>query len=432
MYKQQFLHALGKKSALISSFLFFLSSALALLFTYRLGSMRIDKGQTPGLRDIGTYFSGGLTILQGDNPYENPFFRIGPTGGFLLGILAKLAPDFLAATMIMALSIFGFVYFVCTFAGYESIRSFPWLFMGVLIFISSQRENLVNIQITGVLALFTALGFRLIECTSPVKIWVGVVLIAIAMETKPHLLALFVVVLLIYRDKQKLLIRIAIMIILSHLLISLYVGQLITLKWLRLLADLGSSAKEGTLPERIAFETPFNFFGISPNVSSMIMLTIFLTFSFVLIKLAHRVNTNFLALLIPSFGVFFHFYDLALAFGLMLSFLYKNQRFKTLFLIFGAYLVPQKFDTPTNWTLVLALMLILAISIHWRKPIKVVLHFGLGAGGWLTYIFLVNALLPFIDIHELSMTLSVVIALFASINISLKSRQKTIHSTNER
>jgi hypothetical protein len=402
---------------------FFVVCAATLLFSYRLGSLRIDKGQTPGLRDIGTYFSGGLAILQGDNPYENPFFRIGPTGGFLLGILAKLAPDFLAATLIMALSIFGFVYFICTFAGYESLRSVPWLLMGVLIFISSQRENLVNIQITGVLALFAALGFRLSERSSKVASFFSTLFLAISIETKPHLLGLFILVVLIERREFQKFLRILFAILTSHALLSLYIGKIITLEWAKIILDLGSKASENELPERIAFDTFFKLFGVSSSVSTLIMLSVFLFLSIALLIQATTRSTYHLGLLIPSFGIFFHYYDLALAFGLFLAFLYKQRNFRLLFLSIGLFLIPQNFSSTQNVVLILLLLGILSISVSGMRYRPLLINFAIGLISWLIYIMFVEAFSSSVDIHELSMSISIIYSLF--IGVFLVARNST-------
>jgi len=420
MFKRQILKSDKKKHSFIS-LLFLLASSSALIFTYRLGSMRIDKGQTPGLRDIGTYFSGGLAILQGENPYENTFFRIGPTGGFLFGVLAKLAPDFLAATLVMAVSIIGFVFFVSTFAGYRELIGFPWLFMGVLVFISSQRENLVNIQITGVLALLAALGYRLAEQTSFVAKALSIIFLAISVETKPHLLGLFILVVLIQHRRLKSIIGVGATILASHVLLSIYIGKLITLEWVKIIFSLGSRAQVDDLPERIAFDTFFTLLGISSEVSVAIMLFIFVSLSLTVLIMSRTKQTYHLGLLIPSLGIFFHYYDLALAFGLFLTVLYKERLYKTLFLSIGLFIIPQNFASMQNVILILLLLVMLSLLISrgiWRLFF---MYFAIGSLSWLLYIFVVESIAPKVEIHELSMSLSIIYSLITGVILMFRS-----------
>ena len=396
---------------------FFLTSSLILLFTYRLGSLRVDKGQVPGLRDIGTYFNGGLAIISGENPYENPYFRIGPTGGLLLGVLAKIAPDFLAATLIMALSIFGFAFFIGTFSGYQKLISFPWIFLGVVIFISAQRENLVNIQITGILALSLAYGFRLIEKDRKIIRLLGVLLIAISVETKPHVVGLFVLLLLIYAKKYRYLFSIGLTLLLFQALISLYVREFIILSWFKLVLNLGKEAAADQLPERIAFETPFELFEISSKVAIMIMGILFLGFSLASIVIAQKINTLHLGLTLPSLGIFFHYYDLALAFGLMLTILYSRRHYKLLFVIIGSYLLPQNFGSVKNLILVTLLLMILSASIFWTRPVDAIMHSVLGMTSWLVYVFLVKIFNRQVDIHELSMSINIITSIVVGVHL---------------
>lgn len=347
--------------------LFFLANSLILVYIYRLGSLRVDKGQTPGLRDIGTYFRGGLAIISGENPYEDPYFRIGPTGGLILGLLAKSTPDSLSATFIQVLSVFGFVYFIGRFAGYGEIKTFPWTFLGIIVFISSQRENLVNIQITGILALLVAFGFRLTESDNCALKVVGLLFVAIAVETKPHLLSLFVILILLQLRKTIYLVGIFSIILLLHALISLHIQELVTLSWLRLIFGLGKDATSGQLPERIAFETPFRLIGVNSTSSVIIMSIVFCILFTLLVCMAQRKKVSHLGLLAPSFGIFFHYYDLALAFGLILTMLYKNNEYKVLFMALGVYLVPQNFFTISNASLVSLLLGLLATSLFGKS-----------------------------------------------------------------
>lgn len=409
---------------------FFLSSTIFLLFIYRLGSLRIDKGQTPGLRDLGTYFSGGLAILAGEDPYENAYFRIGPTGGLLLGFIAKLFPDYLAATLVMAASVLGFVYFLGTFSGYKKINSFPWVFMGVVIFISAQRENLVNLQISGILALFAAIGFRFLYSRSRLTNLTGISLVAIAIETKPHVLALFVLAVLLSRRKFRSIFGIFVLLLISHLLISIHTDRLITISWLRLLLNLGKKANEGELPERIAFETPFLAIGVSPSTSVIIMLVISLVSATILLFVSRRLDTLHLGLILPSLGIFFHYYDLALGFGLMLSLLYANRHYRLLFLLLGLYLVPQNFDLLPNIILVILLMTVLAFSVFKLDFKRVLSYVGFGVASWSIYALMISVLVSQVDIHELSMSVSILVAIAAGIKMIRDSRSDAIEKSS--
>lgn len=413
--------------------IFFVVCCLVLLFTYRLGSLRVDKGQTPGLRDIGTYFSGGLAILHGENPYENSYFRIGPIGGLLFGILAKIAPDFVAATLVMAISIFGFTYFVCSFAGYKNFRSFPWFFMGVLVFISSQRENLVNIQVTGILALFAAMGFRLLDKSTVTANLFSVAFLAIAIETKPHVLGLFVLVKLLENRRFRRISEVFVFITVLHIFLSIHIGNIISLEWFELISNLGSKASQGELPERIAFETLFELAGISSTTSFIISLSILTIFSLILLTQATIRNTHHLALIVPSLGIFFHYYDLALAFGLFLTILYRQRCNWALSVSIGLYMIPQNFFSAQNIYLFLLLLFILSAMLSERKLSEMLINFSLGLLSWCLYISVIRLMSSEVDVHELSMSLSIVYTMVGGIVLSLMnlSQSKTVLQSNK-
>jgi hypothetical protein len=322
----------------------------------------------------------------------------------------------------MSMSLFGFCYFAGTFAGYSTLRSFPWFFMGILLFISSHRENLVNIQITGFLALLAALGFKSLEMGAILSRLIGTALIAISIETKPHLLGLFVLVTLIQRKKYNVVGALIVFFLSFQILISIYIGELITKSWLKILFSLGKNSAEGALPERIAFETPFLLIGISPKISTLLMIGFFAVGSALTLVIARKKSTGYLGLVIPSFGIFFHYYDLALAFGLMLTLLYSKKHFKEFFLLIGIYLVPQNFESLLNIALVVIVILSLALSTAWKSWATVLHYVFLGIVSWCSYIFFVKLAVASIDIHELSMSLSILLSLTMALWLYRKNR----------
>ena len=198
--------------------------ALASSYLYRLGSARIDKGLTPGMRDLGTYQFAGRSILEGNNPYVNPQVRIGPLGSFFIGILDWFFPQNLLAWIALLSVPISLGIFVKVVLLYERNRSSiaPWLLL--LPWLSSTRENLVNIQITGFILLLFSLGLRITTdfSNSDISQFVGCFFLAIAIDMKPHLLVLLLIVTQLRQRKFGRIFVVIGIILSSHVFLSLY------------------------------------------------------------------------------------------------------------------------------------------------------------------------------------------------------------------
>lgn len=183
--------------------LLFVFSTFALVFIYRMGSARVDRGTEPGMRDLGTYLRAGSNFLQGVDPYTDPAMRLGPSLLPFFGVINLVLPEDLLAIIFQLLAILGILFLVNSITEL-SFRNHLAMYLAICWF-SATRENLVNIQITGLLALLAGCGIRLLKNSrSKVMNLVGCYLFVLASDTKPHIFLLMTIAFLVIEKKLNL------------------------------------------------------------------------------------------------------------------------------------------------------------------------------------------------------------------------------------
>jgi hypothetical protein len=399
----------------------FLISCIASAYLYRLGSARVDRGYEPGLRDLGTYISGGEAILLGENPYLNPWVRIGPSGLLFFSILNNLLGSWFFATLIQILTPICFTYFAFVLLELNKNPKFKLCYqiLPVLPWISAVRENLVNIQITGIVAIGFAGGLALIKKRS--KIWIAAIPIAFAIDTKPHLVLLPFVVFLVMERHKKLLIMTGTYIATVHLITSLWTDVWITKEWIWQLLGLYEKAEENQLAESIAIWPIVNQLGLTPFFSTKLSSLIFVVLTLKLLSVARKKSQTQLysiALVIPSFGVFFHYYDLAPTVILIVFALITANKVKTLQYILGLIIIPENFLDRSALILLMLTLGYLTFAINnFRVSVCIILRIFCS---WLIYAIVTSFLGQHFGIHAVAMTIQIVILSYLAF-VSLKT-----------
>ena len=413
-----------------------ITSSLIFSYLYRLGSARVDKGMPPGMRDLGTYLFAGKAILEGDNPYLNPQVRIGPLGGLLIGVLDVFFSSGAIAWIALLSVPLGLAFFVKACLLEEGNKSFiaPWLV--IIPWLSSTRENLVNIQITGFLLILYASGTILLARKRDSRFFFlcGCILIAFSVETKPHLLLFFFVVqALRFRQFTRILTVFSIIII-GHFSLTLFTAHNLTFEWFKILSGLQKDSTKAELPESIAFWPILHQMGITGIATSYISLTIMITVSIALLSLALKnpgLDTRVLSLLMPSLGFFFHYYDLAPAISLFIVSTYAKGKSNSAALFLGVFVIPENFSDRKSIILLIVALTYAQITTRLFSNFKFMKGMSRSLLTWLLYALVITILSRSFDIHSLAVSATIFFIFSASIHELLK-KTRTQEGNNKR
>lgn len=339
---------------------------VSIIFIYRLGSARIDKGFEPGMRDLGQYLRAGEAFLQKLNPYEDPATRFGPILMPFFGLLSFSIPEIILATLFQFLGIFGIVFFALAICGHRLEGNS--LAIALIACLSSVRENLVNIQVTGFLALIFAMGYLMLDSKRHhISKMLGLIFICAAIDAKPHLFALTFAAIFVYERRFKVLVAALGVEIFFHAILSLYSGQVLTIRWLRTILGLVDRKSRGQLGESLAVWPLLESIGM--NSSDVIYFSTFSVFGLMCVLAAILASRQKLkiqviqfSLFVPSFGIFFHYYDFAPLAALVVFRMFVEKRSSLLFFLIPIFVIPSGFTSTTSLLLVLLAQSILLVS----------------------------------------------------------------------
>ncbi len=341
----------------------FISSLVALLFLYRLGSERVDKGTEPGMRDLGMYLAGGRSFLDKIDPYVATQMRFGPSLLPFFGILDKVFDDRFLAISFQLTAILGIVIFASIFSKISIRKNF--LLVTIVCWLSSVRENLVNIQVTGLLAFLFASGYHLaFSRKKKLFEFMGFFLMAISIDTKPHLFGLTFIVICSYLRNLHALVSVSAIVIANHVILSMFNGHFLTLSWFRTLSGVYDLRNSGELGESLFLWPILEKFGLSESIGALsstvvcLLLIIYLLFKTVQNKETYRQIIE-LSLMIPVFGIFFHYYDLAPLIALLYLNLVQERQLKTAISLLPIILIPGNFLSAQNIVLIFGVFLLL-------------------------------------------------------------------------
>jgi hypothetical protein len=405
------------------SFSSMLVSVFALLFIYRLGSARVDKGTEPGLRDLGTYLNAGSAFFAADNPYSDPYMRVGPSLLPLFGTLDLLVSKNILAVVFQLLSLLGPLYLVYVITK-VSVKNHLTIYLAIIWF-SAIRENLVNIQITGLLALFFGFGLKLLELAhSRIPRFIGLYFLALAVDTKPHIFGLLVVALLVYRRNYKYLMTVFSIVALNHSLLSILIGEFLTLSWMATLFGLYDNKAKGNLGESLMLWPILEYFGVNPTITANVSLICFtILFSLLFYRIYNKtiaeVNVITMSLIIPTFGFFYHYYDLAIVVAIWFAQMFSENRNRLVLISLPFLLIPSGIDQ--NWNLVIVLgiyLLIRSFEVCFAKISSFETTFAIGV--YVLYSLLLKFSIPL----ELKQQVQVTLLALSIMLISLFSNPK--------
>lgn len=362
-------------------------SISALIFVYRLGAPRVDGGFEPGMRDVGTYLRAGEKFLDGNDPYVDPAARFGPSLLPLFGFMNQTLPENVLVIFFQIFSIVGILYFVSRLTSFSLLSNLKIII--VLCWLSSVRENIVNIQVTGLLCFLFGLGYQVVKRNrNPSSRFIGCLLLAASIDSKPHLFGILFLALFLYERRYREIPIVLSIIVFTHSILSLWVGKFLTLSWLQTLFFLYEKRKSGTLGESLVLWPIIEHFGVNKELSSILSILIFVGLLSVLILRVSRSELSRnqvieLSMLVPSFGIFFHYYDLAPLIAVLLVNLLNEDRLKEIVFLLPVALIPGNSAELWNFLIILGAFFLLMLDFRFARLRAIDLLTAIGI--WTTY-----------------------------------------------
>ena len=287
-------------------------TAIGLIYYYRQGGIKDIGLLETGLRDVGVYIDGGNRVLGGVNPYLKGL-RGGTYGVIPIALLFKLVPLQFATIYFQILSFLGIAVFI-KFLGIGwnlNLENYAVMLASIMVF-SSTRELLATNQIIALCLGFLGGGLILLQLDSKVARIAGIGLVTVAIDLKPHIFGLFLVMLLINYRKYRELTAIITYLVTCHLIIDLFHRRILEIDWLEMLAGFQNRATESGLGDSVTFWPIISSVFQVQNFSRMLLVTPFLLVALASILCFGKKMTQLSVLLsafAPSFLFYFHYYD---------------------------------------------------------------------------------------------------------------------------
>lgn len=311
-----------------------------------------------GVRDLGYYEEAGKLLASKGNPYEELAWRSGPTGTIFLHFVFGAFPNEAKIVLFQSVSVLGFILLIKPFL--KGLNSLQLNFLFAAVIASAPvRETLSAKQLTGLMAMTIALSITPIlmrENLSRKQTIFASLMLAIALDLKPHILIPLLTMLIFYKSGLRLILLTATLWAFMQGALSLYVKKFLLLEWFNNIKDLGNSlGKEG---ESVSLWKMLIIADISENlvisIASVFQIAI-LVFGLYLLKKQSIFFAILLVLISQSLGHYVHIYDFALVSTMMLGLItIKNLRYShLLFLMFIT--VPLEYLKVSNIVLIVAL-----------------------------------------------------------------------------
>lgn len=269
---------------------------------------------TGDMHDAGVYFRSGLDVIHGENPY--PKSRWGTFGPVPFAIVVSLIPDNLQAIFIKLLSFLCLAIFV-KFLLPKMSNSKLILSLLFCTWLSAFRELIATNQMSLIsLGLFTV-GTKITSRNSNgIDSWgrktIASFFFLVSIELKPHLiLALFLFWIVLNRLKSVAFLTFFLAVV-SHALINASQAKILEVDFLENILGLGDRAASSALGDSLSFWPILNHYIEAPSAFFIAALILPVTLTCYGALLAYKgiwLQALFIAFIIPSTSIYFHYYD---------------------------------------------------------------------------------------------------------------------------
>jgi hypothetical protein len=191
-------------------------------------------------------------------------------------------------------------------------------------------------------------------------------MLVLALDTKPHIFVLITIIFLVIEKKVKLIWSIFGLLALNHSILSLINGNFLSLSWLRTLLGLYDAKSQGELGESLVIWPLLERLGVDPKITSFLSIALFLILIFYFLTNMHLaesrpVNYYLMALTFPSIGIFFHYYDIAIAISIFFANVISSNRLKVALVALPFALVPSGVENLRNTAIIVGILILLKL-----------------------------------------------------------------------
>ena len=328
-----------------------------------------------GIHDVGAYIDSGKTLIDQKNPYALSGAKWGTFGPIILLSIYSIIPKAIVGMAFQLINIFGVYVFLRIFVNKSNNATFYLIFL-LILWLSPTREMLAINQITGIVFGCIALGKKFLSSNinnknSFINQIISVFFFSVAIDLKPHTVIYLFVIIVVLEKSFKLLIYTSFFLFISHSIINLYVGSILELDWIRAISKVSSSASKNQLGDSVSFWPLLNYYFKSPKLFFSASIVLVLILFIVSLYLAYKHKPDmamFFAILVPSFSIYYHFYDLIPLCIIVLNWAILNQQYVYSSFILSFILIPKEYLSYRNNFLVLFLELML--TYYFLKDIK--------------------------------------------------------------
>ncbi len=332
-----------------------------------------------GLHDGYVYLKAGGDIVDRKNPYISGDTRSGTASSLLIFLFFSPFMNFASTSMFQIINLAGVTWFAWVIAGrYGSRRNFLLLIL-LTLWISPVREMLAINQVNGIILGLVASFLQLESKQSSRKPWLYRFLasfpLAMALDLKPHLLVIFIIAWSILTKSKTLIVLTFSQLVPAHLIIDIYIGEIVEISWLERLNSIKQTAGTNSLGDSVTIWPIIT--RIFPGVESLVTFLALVSFlvaalcSFYFASKRSALLTLLFSFTAPAFYIYFHFYDLIPVAILFLSLVIKNgNRFPDVAIV-SLLLIPKEFTSFRNLTLVFMLTLLLNLISYNPKATRI-------------------------------------------------------------
>lgn len=323
-----------------------------------------------GLHDGFVYIQAGQDVANRENPYKDGITRSGTASSLILYALYTLIPNSIVAQMFQVLNFSCIAWFLWSLRGQKWEIENYLLAVLVSFWLSPIRELLAINQVN---AFVVALIGTIIWISSNhgfnhkyLKHGGMGLCFALAIDLKPHLLLVVLVVWAVSERNFNLILWTIGIFTALHLAINLYIGEITEVTWISRLLTLKDGAATTQFGDSVTFWPIFqkifpNWIDYVPTISLILLLIVSLWAAYE----ASKQNANsaiLLALAAPAFFVYFHFYDMiSIALIFVAHLIQSKIKFQHLTLL-CLLLIPKEFTSLKNLALVIGMATIVWLN----------------------------------------------------------------------
>jgi len=348
-------------------------SSTFLLYQYREGGIKDAGFVNTSIRDVGGYITTGLRIMDKVNPYipDGTIWggaRWGTFGTVPVAMISELIPRALQVVFFQIIGLLGLYLFIRTIFRNISNLQINAIYL-LLIWSSSYREMLTTNQIIGMVLGLIALGVRFLFLEQNKRVpliqqILGTLCFVIALDLKPHISGLLIVGLYIYFRKGIDFLKLVGAYLITHAAVDIYIGKVVELDWLNILSGLSDRANRNELGDSVTFWPVIRRFVNIDSSFGLVSKVTLLALVILTFTVAYKRNWQlfiFLSFFVPSFTIYFHYYDAVPFFSLVFWVILSRPKSIFSFMVLDILLISKESSSIRNILLVIVASSMVAI-----------------------------------------------------------------------